>query len=1016
LGKNIFKKIFSLTTTFLIIFSTFTTFNFTTSIASALQPTVVTIYDIQYTTDPSGNSPIVDQTVTTTGIVTAAPGIYSGSYMFIEDPSGGPWNGIKAYKSGGFSITISEGDSVTVTGQVAEYYNETEIIATDVIVNSSGNPLPAPLILPTGAVSDEQNEGVLVKAENVTVTNPSLGYGEWEIDDISGACIVDDAGSYSYTPNLNDNLDFVIGVVFYTHSNYKIEPRYDADIGTPPPPIPSITIKEIQYTEDPSGDSPYVGEEVETIGVVTADFGYNGIFIEDPEGGAWSGIMLYKPTVYPDMGDLVKVKGIVKEYYNLTEIDKPTLEIISSYNEIPAPELLTSGEVSQEMWESVLVRVRNAEVIDPNLGHGEWEIDDTSGACIVDDMGYKYTPTLGERLTVIGPVYYSYENFKIEPRNKYDVTKIIPIYEIQGAGFESPYKDQIVETIGVVTADLQDESKNGFFIQDTAGDGNNQTSDGILVYEGPNTFQVNVGNLLLVKGKVKEYWNMTEMSLYPDGIEILETGVSIPSTIELSPPFDDVASDEYYEKIEGMLVNAPEAIVVGPTTRFGEFTVVREDLGIDRVYHIDDGEGERIIVDDEAGIQIQLKVGDKITGLYGPLDYTYDEYKIQQYSNDYTVSYDPDYPKPGDLDGDGDIDSNDAQILESRISEKNVPVGDPGDLNSDGKITGRDRAEINHIIKELTLKPFEYTIATFNVENLFDDIVDPGKLQTRDASSLFTAEEVDLKLTKLANAIHDDLNEPTILALQEVEKIELLQALISRPEIKISYEAVLIEGPDERGIDVALLYDTNKIEIISAEARNSCITLNDGFGPGQGDCPAGQNLLFSRPPLIVELKVLNFEEPSTFTNLTVIVNHFKSKSGGEEETLPRRIEQAKFVRGIVDEIFAENPETNLVVIGDLNDFIDSIPLDTLTETSSLENLNSLLNREDFYSFIFNGISEFLDYILITPGLENDLISYKAIHINADYPVPLLGEEDTTSRRSSDHDILLGKFTLLDKKK
>lgn len=165
----------------------------------------------------------------------------------------------------------------------------------------------------------------------------------------------------------------------------------------------------------------------------------------------------------------------------------------------------------------------------------------------------------------------------------------------------------------------------------------------------------------------------------------------------------------------------------------------------------------------------------------------------------------------------------------------------------------------------------------------------------------------------------------------------------------------------------------------------------------------------------MELKVFNVEDPDTFTNLTVIVNHFKSKSGGEEEALPRRIQQAEFVRGIVDEILTENLDTNLVVIGDLNDFIDSVPLQTITNTSSLENLNFLLEKEDSYSFIFNGISEFLDYILVTPGLKNDLISYKSIHINADYPVPLLGEEDTTSRRSSDHDILSGKFTLLDKK-
>ncbi|WP_054840020.1 hypothetical protein [Thermococcus sp. JCM 11816] len=58
--------------------------------------------------------------------------------------------------------------------------------------------------------------------------------------------------------------------------------------------------------------------------------------------------------------------------------------------EVPDPVLLPTGNVSQEQWESVLVRVENAIVTNTSLGYGEWEADDGSGPVRIDDMIYKY--------------------------------------------------------------------------------------------------------------------------------------------------------------------------------------------------------------------------------------------------------------------------------------------------------------------------------------------------------------------------------------------------------------------------------------------------------------------------------------------------------------------------------------------------------------------------------------------------------------------------------------------------
>ena len=68
--------------------------------------------------------------------------------------------------------------------------------------------------------------------------------------------------------------------------------------------------------------------------------------------------------------------------------------------------------------------------------------------------------------------------------------------------------------------------------------------------------------------------------------------------------------------------------------------------------------------------------------------------------------------------------------------------------------------------------------------------------------------------------------------------------------------------------------------------------------------------------------------------LWVIVNHWKSKSQDTPEvqyTLPRRIEQATFVAGLVQEILAADPDADLIVLGDLNDFLNSEPMSILTD-------------------------------------------------------------------------------------
>lgn len=194
----------------------------------------LTIHDIQYTTDPSGNSPYVGQTVTVSGIVTAGSEDWIRTLdggFFIQDAPG-PWNGIFVWAP---SYTVKRGDSVTVTGTVQEYYGKTEIQASNVVVHSSGHDLPPPYKvtasqIATGSSEAESFEGVYIIVDSVVVTDPDLGYGEWEIHDLSGYARVDDAGCYLYSPALNDSFIFIRGILDYSYGNFKLEPRTDGDI------------------------------------------------------------------------------------------------------------------------------------------------------------------------------------------------------------------------------------------------------------------------------------------------------------------------------------------------------------------------------------------------------------------------------------------------------------------------------------------------------------------------------------------------------------------------------------------------------------------------------------------------------------------------------------------------------------------------------------------------------------------------------------------------------------------
>ena len=404
---------------------------------------ITAIYDIQYTTDSSGDSPLNEQTVTISGIVTAEFwGSSSNRYLYVQDAEG-PWNGVVCFEydgwdtfdfssSAGMVHSVAEGDSVTVTGTVDEYSGLTEIVdVTEVIIHGPAVNMISPAVVTTGQImtggSDaEAYEGCLVKVENIVVDDPDLGYGEWSASDGTNSVRLDDVWDYYYYPENGQSLAEVSGVLTYSYSNTKLLPRLARDIvEADGDPIRIQRIQQVLYSdlikagEDEESDMSYMfGDTVMLEGIVTMPTGlsYAGDGVKfiyaDPNGGPWSGILTYSPdsTAFPVLfeGDLVQVTGFIDEYTtgpaNMTELFvTDNINILDFEQPLPIIDTVNTGDLrwptEAEQWGNVMVRVEDGIVTNNDLNFEVFAVDDGTGSVLIDDDSDSLQVFFGE----IGP-------------------------------------------------------------------------------------------------------------------------------------------------------------------------------------------------------------------------------------------------------------------------------------------------------------------------------------------------------------------------------------------------------------------------------------------------------------------------------------------------------------------------------------------------------------------------------------------------------------------------------------
>ena len=566
-----------------------------------------------------------------------------------------------------------------------------------------------------------------------------------------------------------------------------------------------------------------------------------------------------------------------------------------------------------------------------------------------------------------------------------DKASVTPICVIQGSGFTSPYKGISVHTQGIVTLDLDETSRKGFYLQQDSCDRDPATSDAIFVYLGQRSDVVSSGDLVDLTGNVQEYYGFTEIQTTPEQIRLLASNQPLPAHSILNPPFDNDKSRRYYESLEGMRLSLEEAQVVGPTDGNECTWLVRADLGIGRVFPDDPaGTGEIICAGEDGlySITPQAKVGDIVRNLSGVLNYRIGNYCLDLDAVPDLIQVDH-APSPGD----------------STAAESRQPV-----------------------------QAVRFTVATYNLHNLFDTLDDPAT-----ADTLPGAVQYQRQLEKHALVIHNKLSEPTLIAVQEAENSQVLLDIASRPEISAPYKPVWFDGPDRLGLDIALLYRLDRVEILKADQRQGCTSLVDGLGPDgnqqvsapqneitcdtDGDGQLDGNRLFSRPLLIVQTR-LCFPEcqtasPTSREEVWLFLVHFKSKvedTPTQKYTFRRRVEQARYTLAVAKEILGQQASSNLIVAGDLNDFPGSQTIGEFLE-NGFESMLLGVNKPDQYTYIYQGISQGLDDILVFSRASFLPTRVKVGHVNADYPV-VLADAPGTVHRSSDHDPVWVELLLL----
>ncbi|PIP54138.1 MAG: endonuclease [Bacteroidetes bacterium CG23_combo_of_CG06-09_8_20_14_all_32_9] len=281
-------------------------------------------------------------------------------------------------------------------------------------------------------------------------------------------------------------------------------------------------------------------------------------------------------------------------------------------------------------------------------------------------------------------------------------------------------------------------------------------------------------------------------------------------------------------------------------------------------------------------------------------------------------------------------------------------------------------------------------IVSYNLENYFDpfnDSLTNDEEFTPEGMRHWTWDKYKDKRNKIYKVLTavGGWELPDIVGLYEVENEFVLRDLLkSTPLTWRTYEIVHKESPDRRGIDVAMLYRTDKIKLI---------------------CKQFIEVVF---PSDTSKKTRDILYAKCFTNdndtLNIFINHWPSRYGGQAQSEMNRQNVAKILRLKIDSIFASNQMSNIIIIGDFNDEPDNVSITDFLK--AVHNYDSLVpgkiynlawymkEKKGMGSLKFQGEWGLIDQIMVSSSM---LMKNNSIYTTLDnakvYKADFLTEPD-----------------------
>ncbi|MCM2316502.1 MAG: endonuclease/exonuclease/phosphatase family protein [Thermoanaerobaculia bacterium] len=570
------------------------------------------------------------------------------------------------------------------------------------------------------------------------------------------------------------------------------------------------------------------------------------------------------------------------------------------------------------------------------------------------------------------------------------------IHAIQGAGHRSPLEGKRVESVeGVVTAVLASGRAPGFWMQDPKPDRDEATSEALFVSTKDATVDVAVGDHVAVSGDVAETGfpgaltatqivkpevrTLSRANTVPPALRVGAKGRAIPDRVidddgltRFEPRTDAI---DFWESIEGMLVEVHDAVVVGATSGYGDM-VVLADGGVAAavrsprggiVLQDHDVNPERIIVEPRLVRNPPLvETGDRVAGsIVGVVDYNFGNYRLLN-----------------------------TLPLRSIIAGFTPPE------------ETAFRGDAEHV-----------TVATYNVLNLGG---------TSDAA----------RFSSVAESIVGNLGAPDVIGLQEMQDdsgpaddgivtasatfAKLTDAIVAAGGPRYEFRQIDPVNNEDGGqpggnIRVGILFNPARVAFVDrgsggaadptaleGEGAEARLTLSPGRVDPANPCFAGGGSGELAEPTRKSLAAeLRFGDRKFF----VIVNHLKSKRGDDSmfgsaqppvfKTEEQRMCQAEIIGRFAASILARDPKAAVVVLGDMNEHEFRRPMRRLAELSGMENLVERVPVGDRYTFSFLGNLQVLDNVLVSPSLSRDASAgIDIVHVNADR---------ADERAASDHD-------------